>query len=70
MYLTRERPVGWLEELSKLDDTSAAGFSTHLLTSKNWPVKFRLINKDTVLANQVTQPSHTHSLLLLRFFFS
>ena len=48
----RERPVGWLEELSKLENMTAAAASPHLLVSKNWPVKFRLINKDTVLPGQ------------------
>ena len=53
-YLMRERPVGWLEELSKLENMSAAGASAHLLTCKSWPVKFRLINRETVLPSQVT----------------
>ena len=53
-YLMRERPVGWLEELSKLEGMTAAATSPHLLTSKTWPVKFRLINRDTVLPSQVT----------------
>ena len=48
----RERPVGWLEELSKLESMTAAASSAHLLTSKSWPVKFRLINRDTVLPGQ------------------
>ena len=47
-----ERPVGWLEELSKLENMSAAATSPHLLVSKNWPVKFRLINRNTVLPGQ------------------
>jgi len=52
-YLMRERPVGWLEERSKLEDMSAAAASPHLLTqNKSWPVKFRLINRDTVLPSQ------------------
>ena len=29
-----------------------AATSPHLLTSKSWPVKFRLINRDTVLPGQ------------------
>ena len=53
-YLMREQPVGWLEEFSKLENLSAAANSPHLLTLKTWPVKFRLINKDTVLPSQVT----------------
>jgi len=51
-YLIREQPVGWLEELSKLESMTEAAASLHLLTSKIWPVKFRLINKDTVLPSQ------------------
>ena len=53
-YLMREQPVGWLEELSKLEGLEAAGGSDHLKTSKNWPVKFRLVNRDTVLPSQVS----------------
>ena len=54
IYLMRERPVGWLEELSKLENMQGGASSPHLLISKNWPVKFRLINRDTVLPSQVT----------------
>ena len=46
--------MGWLEELSKLEDMRAAQGSGHLLTSKSWHAKFRLINGDTVLPSQVT----------------
>ena len=48
----RERPVGWSVELSKLESMTAAQFTAHLQTSKSWPVKFRLINKNTVLPGQ------------------
>ena len=51
-YLMSERPVGWLGELSKLEMMTAAASSAHLI-SKTWPVKFRLINRDTVLPSQV-----------------
>jgi len=54
VYLQTKRPVGWLEELSKLEDMASAAGSAHLLTAKSWPVKFRLINRDTVLPGQVT----------------
>ena len=47
-------PVGWLEEHSKLETMTAAAASPHLQTLKTWPVKFRLINRDTVLPSQVT----------------
>lgn len=54
-YLGRQRFVGWLEEFSKLEDMGSAAASSHLLTSNIiWPVKFRLINRDTVLPSQVT----------------
>ena len=53
-YLMRERPVGWLEELSKLEDMTGAASLPHLLLSKTWPVKFRLINRNTVQPGQVT----------------
>ena len=53
-YLLKERPVGWLEELSKLEMMESAAGHYHLLTAKTWPVKFRLINRDTVLPSQVT----------------
>ena len=50
-----KRPLGWLEEFSKLENMSAVQTSPHLLTSNIiWPVKFRLINRDTVLPSQVT----------------
>ena len=44
--------MGWLEEHSKLENTRAAALAPHLLDSKSWPVKFRLINRDTVLPGQ------------------
>ena len=54
-FLLREWPLGWLEEFSKLEGLESAGASAHLLTSNIiWPVKFRLINRDTVLPSQVT----------------
>ena len=46
------KPVGWLNEYSKLEDMNAASSSPRLLMSNNWPVKFRLINRDTVLPGQ------------------
>ena len=48
-FLMREVPVGWLEEYSKIENMTSA---QHLLDSKSWPVKFRLINRDTVLPGQ------------------
>ena len=51
-YLMREVPVGWLEEHSKVENMTEAQALPHLLDSKSWPVKFRLINRDTVLPGQ------------------
>ena len=48
----REVPVGWLEEYSKIEMMDTASSSPYLLDSKSWPVKFRLINRDTVLPGQ------------------
>ena len=48
----RDRPVGWVEEYSKVENMAEAQASPHLLNSKSWPVKFRLINRDTVLPGQ------------------
>ena len=53
--------MGCLEELSKLEDMSAAANSPHLLTCESWPVKFRLINRETVLPSQVTNLTHSKS---------
>ena len=53
--LEEKRPVGWLEEFSKLEDMGITRFSPHLMNSKSWPVKFRLINRDNALPSQVTK---------------
>ena len=52
-YLDRERPVGWLEELSKLESMTAASTSPHLIGQDSWQIKMRQINRDTVLPRQV-----------------
>ena len=52
-YLIKERPVKWLEELSKLEGMSQAGHNFRTVTKDDWPVKFRMINRDTVLPRQV-----------------
>ena len=52
-YLLQERPVGWLEEKGKLQDMGAAGGSPHLVDSKNWQVKMRVVNRGVVLPRQV-----------------
>ena len=48
----REVPVGWLEEYSKVENTVRVASMQHVLDCKSWPVKFRLINRDTVLPGQ------------------
>ena len=53
--LEEKRPVGWLEEFCKLEDMGITRFSPHLMNSKSWPVKFRLINRDNALPSQVTK---------------
>ena len=52
-YLTRVQPVGWLEELSKLENIKSAGNSSRLIGADSWQVKMRMINRDTVLPRQV-----------------
>ena len=52
-YLIKERPVKWLEELSKLEGMDQAGHNYRNVAKKDWPVKFRMINRDTVLPRQV-----------------
>ena len=44
--------MGWLEELSELENMQSASAAPHLMNTKTWPVKFRLINKNTVLPGQ------------------
>ena len=52
-YLSRVQPVGWLEELSKLDSMESAQSSPHLIGAESWQVKMRMINRDLVLPRQV-----------------
>ena len=52
-YLIKERPVKWLEELSKLEGMEQAGHNHRTVAKDDWPVKFRMINRDTVLPRQV-----------------
>ena len=53
-YLRRVQPVGWLEEMSKLENMSSASNSSHLIGADSWQVKMRMINRDTVLPRQVS----------------
>ena len=54
-YLARVRPVGWLEEMSKLDDMASAQNSPYLIGEDSWQVKMRMINRDLVLPRQVIE---------------
>ena len=47
------RPVGWLEELSKLENMELARGIPDLLGAESWQVKMRILNRDTVLPRQV-----------------
>ena len=49
-YLEQARPVGWVEELSKLQDMSAS----FAKPKKSWSVKFRRISPNVVLPRQVS----------------
>ena len=49
-YLETERPVGWVEELSKLQDMTGS----FVKPKKSWPVKFRRISPNVVLPRQVS----------------
>ena len=71
----RMRPLGWLEEFSKLEVMASAASSAHLLTSNIiWPV-----HCSDVLADKqehcAAKPGDQHSkgfllLFFLRHFFS
>ena len=51
-YLESETPVGWMDEISKLQDLSG---SYAKLSRTNCPVKLRLISPGVVLPRQVSQ---------------
>ena len=53
-FLERTKPVGWLEELSKLEDHRPAAAMPHLIDAQSWQVKMRRVNMDTVLPRQVS----------------
>ena len=46
-YLESERPVGWLEEISKLQDLTGSFVKPGVT---NWPIKFRQISPEVVLS--------------------
>ena len=53
-YLIRDKPVGWLEELGKLENLGSVGFPFHLIGAESWQqVKMRMLNRDLVLPRQV-----------------
>ena len=49
----KERPVNWLEEMGKLEAMDQAGHNYRTEGKDDWPVKFRMINRETVLPRQV-----------------
>ena len=51
-YLRCERPVNWIEEVSKLEDMRNVAAESNL-GQDSWQVKFRMINRETVLPRQV-----------------
>ena len=71
-YFQTVRPVGWLEELRKLENMASEGewgaqwvpavekpvgpsrSQNHFMGEKSWQAKMRMINRDTVLPQQVS----------------
>ena len=53
VYLCSERPWNWVEEDSKLEGMDEAKTNVNNLEQDDWPIRFRLINRDTVLPRQV-----------------
>ena len=53
MYLRKNKPVNWVEEDSKLVAMTEAQVNPYNIDQDDWPIKFRLINRDTVLPRQV-----------------
>ena len=54
-YLGKVQPVGWLEEMRKLEDMTSAQNYPHLIGAESWQVKMRMLNRDLVLPRQVSQ---------------
>ena len=52
-YLETHRPIGWTEEMGKLEAMEAAAASFHMIVQESWQVKMRQISRDTVLPRQV-----------------
>ena len=53
MYLRKNKPVNWVEEDSKLVAMTEAQVNPYNIDQDDWPIKFRMINRDTVLPRQV-----------------
>ena len=66
-YLEAERPVGWMEEISKLQDLSGSFVKPNMT---NWPVKFRLISPGVVLPRQVSYREAVFQLNYCSFLLS
>ena len=67
-YLCREKPVGWVEEISKLQDLAG---SYNKPGMNNWPVKFRLISPGVVLPRQVSYKyNRCFNLVIVSIYFS
>ena len=64
-YLEKHRPVGWIEEMGKLEAMEAAGGSYHMIGQESWQIKMRQINGDTVLPRQVCRQSCSLATLFL-----
>ena len=52
-FLETYKPVGWTEEMGKLEAMEAAAASPHMIGQESWQVKMRQISRDTVLPRQV-----------------
>ena len=52
-YLITTRPVGWYDELSKLQPMETAAGKASQEKKEDWPVKFRHISPGVVLPRQV-----------------
>ena len=70
-HLSAARPVGWTDELSKLQDMGAAVYKVSMVGQDSWPVKFRNISPGVVLPRQVrTYAGHGRQLGLCFIFQS
>ena len=73
IFLSGEKPVGWLEEYSKLEDLAIANRSSYSIDTESWQVKMRKISRDIVLPRQVGATlcvRFTYNLIFPRAFSS